>query len=46
MQNSSIFWLVNISFFTKDNLQFGLLCKLYQVNCFKSFPIYFSIFGY
>ena len=43
MQNSSIFRFINVSFFTNDNRQICLLCKLYQVNCFKSFPVYFSI---
>lgn len=43
MQDSSIFWFVNGSFFAKENLQICLFCKLYQVSCFKSFPVDFGI---
>ena len=43
MQNSSVFWLVNTSLFTKDDIQICLLCKLYQVGHFKSFPVNFGI---
>ena len=42
MQNSSVFRLINVSFFAKDHIKTRLLCKLYQINRFKCLPVYFG----
>ena len=43
MQDCSVFRLINVSFFTKDNIKARLLCKLYQIIHFKCLPVYFGI---
>ena len=43
MQNRSVFRLINVSFFTKENLKARQLCKLYQISRFKCLPVYYGI---